>query len=214
MKRPRVTAGPFSFSDYSLGMRVIGLTGGIGCGKSLAAQYFAELGALVIDADQLARAAIERGSDGFDEVVALFGDSILKDGNIDRRALGELIFKDPTAKKKLENIIHPFVRREFEGAVASLKGDQVLVYEIPLLVETNSHERFDVVITVESEMENRIARLRGRGMHISEIEGRIAAQATREQRIEVADFLIENDGSEDELLRQVENIWDSLHDNK
>jgi len=194
-------------------MRVIALTGGIGCGKSHAAQYFAELGALVIDADQLARAAIERGSDGFDEVVALFGDSILKDGNIDRKALGELIFKDPTAKVKLENIVHPFVRREFEEAVASLKGDQVLVYEIPLLVETQAHERFDVVITVESEMENRIARLRGRGMHISEIQGRIAAQATREQRIEVADFLIENDGSEDELLRQVENIWDSLHDN-
>ena len=213
MKRPRVTAGPFSFSDYSLGMRVIGLTGGIGCGKSLAAQYFAELGALVIDADQLARAAIERGSDGFDEVITLFGDSILMDGNIDRRALGELIFKDPAAKKQLESIIHPFVRREFEEAVASLKGDQVLVYEIPLLVETGAHERFDVVITVESEMENRVARLRGRGMHISEIEGRIAAQATREQRIEVADFLIENDGSEDELLRQVENIWDSLHDN-
>ena len=194
-------------------MRVIGLTGGIGCGKSLAAQYFAELGALVIDADQLARAAIERGSDGFDEVVAMFGDGILKDGNIDRRALGDLIFKDATAKTQLENIIHPFVRREFEEAVASLKGDQVLVYEIPLLVETKAHERFDVVITVESEMENRIARLRGRGMHISEIEGRIAAQATREQRIEVADFLIENDGTEDELLRQVENIWDSLHDN-
>jgi dephospho-CoA kinase len=195
-------------------MRVIGLTGGIGCGKSLAAQYFAELGALVIDADQLARAAIERGSDGFDEVVAIFGDGILKDGNIDRRALGDLIFKDPTAKAQLENIIHPFVRREFEEAVASLKGDQVLVYEIPLLVETKAHEKFDVVITVESEMENRIARLRGRGMHISEIEGRVAAQATREQRIEVADFLIENDGTEDELLRQVENIWDSLHDNK
>jgi dephospho-CoA kinase len=194
-------------------MRVIGLTGGIGCGKSLAAQYFAELGALVIDADQLARAAIERGSDGFDEVVAIFGDSILKDGNIDRRALGELIFKDPKAKEQLENIVHPFVRREFEEAVASLKGDQVLVYEIPLLVETKAHERFDVVITVESKMENRIARLRGRGMHFSEIEGRIAAQATREQRIEVADFLIENDGTEDELLRQVENIWDSLHDN-
>jgi dephospho-CoA kinase len=194
-------------------MRVIGLTGGIGCGKSLAAQYFAELGALVIDADQLARAAIERGSDGFDEVVTIFGDGILKDGNIDRRALGDLIFKDPTAKAQLENIIHPFVRREFEEAVASLKGDQVLVYEIPLLVETGAHQRFDVVITVESEMENRVARLRARGMHISEIEGRIAAQATREQRIEVADFLIENDGTEDELLRQVENIWDSLHDN-
>ena len=194
-------------------MRVIGLTGGIGCGKSLAAQYFAELGALVIDADQLARAAIERGTNGFDEVVTIFGDGILKDGNIDRRALGDLIFKDPTAKAQLENIIHPFVRREFEEAVASLKGDQVLVYEIPLLVETGAHQRFDVVITVESEMENRVARLRARGMHISEIEGRIAAQATREQRIEVADFLIENDGTEDELLRQVENIWDSLHDN-
>jgi dephospho-CoA kinase len=195
-------------------MRVIALTGGIGCGKSLAAQYFAELGALVIDADQLARAAIERDSAGFDEVVTLFGDSLLKDGNIDRRALGEIIFKDPKAKVALENIIHPFVRKEFEEAVASLKGDQVLVYEIPLLVETNAHERFDLVITVESEMENRIARLRGRGMHISEIEGRIAAQATREQRIEIADFLIENDGTEDELLRQVENIWDSLHDSK
>jgi dephospho-CoA kinase len=193
-------------------MRVIALTGGIGCGKSLAAQYFAELGALVIDADQLARAAIERGSAGFDEVVTLFGDSILKDGNIDRRALGEIVFKDPKAKATLEGIIHPIVRREFEEAVASLKGDQILVYEIPLLYETNAHERFDLVITVESEMENRISRLRGRGMHISEIEGRIAAQATREQRMEIADFLIENDGSEDELLRQVENIWDSLHD--
>lgn len=194
-------------------MRVIALTGGIGCGKSLAAQYFAELGALVIDADQLARAAIERGSQGFDEVVALFGDSILSNGDIDRRALGELIFKNPESKIKLEGIIHPFVRREFEEAVASLKSDEVLVYEIPLLVETGAQDRFDIVITVESEIENRIARLRQRGMHISEIEGRIAAQATREQRVEAADFLIENDGSEDELLRQVENIWDSLHEN-
>ena len=195
-------------------MRVIGLTGGIGCGKSLAAQYFAELGALVIDADQLARAAIERGSVGFDEVVSFFGDSILNNGDIDRRALGELIFKDAEAKKKLESIVHPFVRREFEEAVASLKGDEVLVYEIPLLVETGAQDRFDVVVTVESTLENRITRLHERGMGISEIEGRIAAQATREQRIEVADFLIDNDGSEDELLRQVENIWDSLHDKK
>ncbi len=194
-------------------MRVIALTGGIGCGKSLAAQYFAELGALVIDADQLARASIERGSQGFDEVVSFFGDSILNNGDIDRRALGELIFKDAEAKRKLESIVHPFVRREFEEAVASLKSDEDLVYEIPLLVETGAQDRFDIVITVESDLENRIARLRQRGMHISEIEGRIAAQATREQRVEVADFLIENDGSEDELLRQVENIWDSLHEN-
>jgi dephospho-CoA kinase len=194
-------------------MRVIALTGGIGCGKSLAAQYFAELGALVIDADQLARAAIERGSQGFEEVISFFGDSILNNGDIDRRALGELIFKDPEAKKKLESIIHPFVRHQFEEAVASLKSDENLVYEIPLLVETGAQDRFDLVVTVESELENRIARLRQRGMHISEIEGRIASQATREQRVAVADYLIENDGTEDELLRQVENIWDSLHEN-
>jgi dephospho-CoA kinase len=167
----------------------------------------------VIDADQLARAAIERGSQGFDEVISFFGDSILNNGDIDRRALGELIFKDPEAKKKLESIIHPFVRHQFEEAVASLKSDENLVYEIPLLVETGAQDRFDIVVTVESELENRIARLRQRGMHISEIEGRIASQATREQRVAVADYLIENDGTEDELLRQVENIWDSLHEN-
>ena len=191
-------------------MRVIGLTGGIGSGKSLAAEFFADLGALVIDADQLARAAIERGSKGFDEVVTVFGDSILKNGDIDRRALGELVFKDPVLKVKLENIIHPWVRSEFEEAVASLKGDEVLVYEIPLMFETNAQDRFDVVITVEAAMENRISRLRAKGLHISEIESRIASQATREQRETIADFLIENDGSEDDLLRKVENIWDEL----
>ncbi|CAB4338392.1 MAG: dephospho-CoA kinase [Actinobacteria bacterium] len=193
-------------------MRVIGLTGGIGSGKSLAAEYFADLGALVIDADQLARAAIERGSTGFDEVVATFGDSILKNGDIDRRALGELIFKDPTLKIKLENIIHPWIRNQFEEAVASLKADEVLVYEIPLLFETKAQDRFDIVITVEASMENRIARLRAKGLRISEIESRIAAQATREQRESVADFLIENDASADELLRKVENIWEELAD--
>ena len=193
-------------------MRVIGLTGGIGSGKSLAAQYFADLGALVIDADQLARSAIERGSTGFDEVVTFFGDSILKNGDIDRRALGELVFKDPELKVKLENIIHPWVRNEFKEAVASLKDDEVLVYEIPLLFETNAQDRFDVVITVEAAMDNRISRLRAKGLHISEIESRIAAQATREQRESIADFLIENDGSEDDLLRKVENIWDELAD--
>ncbi len=193
-------------------MRVIGLTGGIGSGKSLAAEFFADLGALVIDADQLARSAIERGSKGFDEVVAVFGDSILINGDIDRRALGELVFKDAGLKAKLENIIHPWIRNEFEEAVASLKAGEVLVYEIPLLYETNAQDRFDVVITVEAAMENRISRLRAKGLHISEIESRIASQATREQRESIADFLIENDGSEDDLLRKVENIWDELAD--
>ena len=188
------------------------MTGGIGSGKSLASEYFADLGALVIDADQLARAAIERGSTGFDEVVTVFGDSILKNGDIDRRALGELIFKDQTLKVKLENIIHPWIRNQFEEAVASLKADEVLVYEIPLLFETKAQDRFDIVITVEATMENRITRLRAKGLHISEIESRIAAQATREQRESIADFLIENDAGADELLRKVENIWEELAD--
>ena len=194
-------------------MRVIGLTGGIGCGKSLVAQFFAELGALVVDADQLARAAIERGSAGFDEVIATFGDSILLNGEINRKVLGELVFKDSAARGKLEAIIHPLVRKEFKDAVASLKDNEVLVYEIPLIVETNAQNHFDMVITVESEYENRVERLRARGLHLSEIDLRIASQATRAQREEVADFVIENNGTHDELLRQVENIWDSIHDN-
>ncbi len=191
-------------------MLVIGLTGGIGSGKSLAAQYFAELGALVIDADQLARAAIERGTSGFDEVVSIFGDSILDNGDINRRALGELVFKDPSRKLELEAIIHPFIRSEFEAAVESLTGDQRLVYEIPLLYETNAADRFDLVITVESELDIRIQRLRAKGLHISEIQARIAAQASREDRTSIADFVIENNGTEDDLLRKVENIWDGL----
>jgi len=195
-------------------MHIIGLTGGIGCGKSLVAQYFAELGALVVDADQLARAAIERGSAGFDDVIATFGDSILLNGEIDRKVLGELVFKDEAARRKLEAIIHPFVRKKFEAAVASLKDNETLVYEIPLIVETNAQNQFDIIITVEADYDKRVERLRARGLHLSEIDLRIAAQATRAQREAVADFLIENNGTQDELLRQVENIWDSIHNNK
>ena len=191
-------------------MRVIALTGGIGCGKSLAAEFFADLGALVIDADQLARAAIERGSSGFDQVVAIFGDSILKDGEIDRRALGELVFKDATKKAALEAIIHPWVRSEFEAAVASLTGNQTLVYEIPLLFETGGADRFEIVITVEADLDKRIERLREKGLHLSEIEARMAAQASREDRSSIANYVLENNGSKDDLLRQVENIWEAL----
>ena len=191
-------------------MGVIGLTGGIGSGKSLAAEYFADLGARVIDADQLARTAIEPGSSGFDEVVAEFGDSLLKNGDIDRRALGELIFKDPQLKAKLEAIIHPRVRKEFEAAVASISEGQTLVYEIPLLFETGGATRFDTIITVEADMDIRIERLHKKGLQLSEISARIAAQATREQRGSIADFVIENNGSQDDLLRKVENIWERL----
>ena len=191
-------------------MLVVGLTGGIGSGKSLAAQFFAELGALVIDADQLARDAIERGSEGFDELIATFGDSILHNGLVDRRALGELVFRDAEAKKKLEAIIHPIVRKEFEEAVASLENEQILIYEIPLLFETKAMERFDYIVTVEADMHLRKERLLKKGLRNSEIESRIAAQASREERESIADQVFENNGSEDELLRSVENLWELL----
>ena len=188
---------------------VVGLTGGIGSGKSLAAQFFSQLGALVIDADQLARSAIERGSEGFDEVLLRFGDTVLKNGDIDRVALGQIVFENPEARKDLEGIIHPRIRAEFEEAVASLNPGQVMIYEIPLLVETNAADRFDFVITVESDSELRKQRLRARGMFHSDIEKRMASQATEEQRRAVADCVLTNDGSEDDLLRQVENVWES-----
>jgi dephospho-CoA kinase len=191
-------------------MLVVGLTGGIGSGKSLAAQFFAELGALVIDADQLARDAIERGSEGFDQLIATFGDSILHNGLVDRRALGELVFRDAEAKKKLEGIIHPIVRREFEEAVQSLEQDQILIYEIPLLFETKAMERFDYIVTVEADMQLRKERLLKKGLRNSEVESRIAAQASREERVSIADQVFENNGSEDELLRSVENLWELL----
>lgn len=188
---------------------VVGLTGGIGSGKSLAAQFFSQLGALVIDADQLARSAIERGSEGFDEVLLRFGDTVLKNGDIDRVALGQIVFENPQAKKDLEEIIHPRIRAEFEEAVASLNPGQIMVYEIPLLVETKAADRFDFVITVESDPEVRKQRLRARGMFHSDIEKRMASQATEKERRAVADCVLTNDGTEDDLLRQVENIWES-----
>jgi len=191
-------------------MRIIALTGGIGAGKSLVAQYFSELGARVVDADQLSRVAIERGSDGFDEVLLRFGESILRDGDIDRKALAEIVFADASARADLEAIIHPRVRELFNDVVADLAPDETLIYEIPLLVESNAATNFDLVITVEADIEIRKERLRKRGMFISEIERRIAAQASREERQAQADYIIINDGDEDALLRSVENLWEDL----
>ena len=191
-------------------MRIIALTGGIGAGKSLVAQYFSELGARVVDADQLSRVAIERGSEGFDEVLLRFGESILRDGDIDRKALAEIVFADASARADLEAIIHPRVRDLFSDVVTDLEPDETLVYEIPLLVESNTAANFDLVITVEADIEIRKERLRKRGMFISEIERRIAAQASREEREVLADHIITNDGDEDALLRSVENLWEDL----
>jgi dephospho-CoA kinase len=191
-------------------MSVVALTGGIGAGKSLAAQYFSELGARVVDADQLARLAIERGSEGFDEVLLRFGEAIMRDGDIDRKALAEIIFSDPKAKADLEGIIHPIVRQLFAEVVSDLASDEILVYEIPLLVETGAASNFDLLVTVEADLEIRKERLRKRGMFSSEIEKRIAQQASREAREAIADFVLINDGDEDALLRAVENLWEEL----
>ena len=192
-------------------MKVVALTGGIGAGKSLVANYLFTLGANVLDADQLARTAIERGSEGFDEVLAAFGDSILKDGDIDRRVLGEIVFSDTSKRKLLEGIIHPRVQQALTDARKSLSEDQILIYEIPLLVETDAAGKFDSIITVEAPLEQRIERLKSRGLFISEIENRIASQATPDERKAIANYVIENDGNEEELLRKVESLWEDLN---
>ena len=189
-------------------MTVVALTGGIGAGKSTVAQYFSELGAVVVDADHLARIAIERGSEGFDEVVAAFGQEVISNGDIDRKALAAVIFSDPESKRKLESIIHPRVQQLFAQAVAQSDRSVPLIYEIPLLVETNAAAKFDYVITVEADEELRISRLLARGMFISDIKARLANQAPSSARTEIADVVIRNDGDDDQLLRQVENLWE------
>lgn len=189
-------------------MSVIALTGGIGAGKSTVAQYFSELGAKVVDADQLARIAIERGSDGFDEVITVFGESIISNGDIDRKALAEIIFNDPQAKADLEAIVHPRVQMLFAQAVAESNLSTPIIYEIPLLVETDAASKFDFVITVEADEDLRTSRLLSRGMFISDIKARLANQAPPQARIDLADAVIRNNGDEDQLLRQVENLWE------
>jgi dephospho-CoA kinase len=191
-------------------MKIVALTGGIGAGKSLVAQYFAELGARVVDADQLARLAIGRGSSGFDEVVSRFGEKILFNGDINRKALAEIIFSDQSARRDLEAIIHPRVRQLFDEVVADLAKEEILIYEIPLLVETKANEKFTQIITVEADLEIRKVRLSKRGMLSSEIVSRISAQAGQEQREAPATYIIKNDSDEDALLRSVENIWEEL----
>jgi len=190
-------------------MLIVGLTGGIGAGKSTVANMLAQLGALTIDADQLARTAIEPGSSGFDEVVAEFSQKILTDGDIDRQKLGEIVFKDADKRKKLESIIHPRVQEALAQRIKSLSPGDVLVYEIPLLVETGAAEKFDYIITVESDIENRLDRLFERGMDEDEAERRIAAQASQAQREAVADRVIINDGDRADLFAECARIWES-----
>ena len=191
-------------------MLIVGLTGGIGAGKSLVAQYFAELGARVVDADQLARLAIERGSSGFDEVILRFGEKILRNGDIDRKALAEIVFTDQSAKIDLEAIIHPRVKALFLEVVSDLEIDEVLIYEIPLLAEYGAEEKFNFIITVEADIELRKERLQKRGMLLTDIERRVAAQASPTELTAIAHYVIRNEGDDDTLLRVVENLWEEL----
>lgn len=190
-------------------MLIVGLTGGIGAGKSTVANMFSQLGALVVDADKLSREAIEPGTSGFNEVVATFGEKILTDGDIDRQKLGKIVFKDAAERKKLEAIIHPRVQEALATKIKTLSPGDVLVYEIPLLVETGAAEKFDYIITVESDIENRLDRLFERGMDEDEAERRIAAQASQTQREAVADRVIINDGDRAELFAECARIWES-----
>jgi len=188
----------------------VALTGGIGSGKSAAGDFFEDLGAVVVDADQLARDVIERGTDGFDELVATFGDEILTNGILDRSKLGHIVFADPEARKTLEGIIHPRVAEAFEEIIEESPDDSVIIYQIPILVETKGEDRFDYIITVEATLENRIARLKNRGLKGYEIEARLKAQASDADRAAIADAVFKNDGDLDQLLRQVENIYEDI----
>jgi dephospho-CoA kinase len=189
-------------------MLSIALTGGIGSGKSAVGDILSELGAIVIDSDQLARDVIERGTSGFDEVLARFGDGILVDGEISRAKLAEVIFSNEEARKDLEGIIHPRVRDLSARVLQASPEDSVVVNEIPLLFETQGQNRFDLVITVEADDEIRTKRLLDRGLKAYQIEKRISAQASRSERESIADFVIENSGNLEELEKKVRKIWE------
>ena len=188
-------------------MLKVALTGGIGSGKSLVGEYLEELGAVVIDSDELARSVIERGSPGYEEVLAVFGDEILSEGEIDRKKLAARVFSDEPALKQLEAIIHPRVRETAEKLTRNLGADAIVVNQIPLLFETDGAKRFDYVITVECAEGIRVERLKERGMKEYEISTRMQAQASDEQRASIADFVLKNEGSIDQLQRAVQDLW-------
>jgi len=191
-------------------MLVVALTGGIGSGKSTVGQIFEDLGAVVTDSDQLARNVVERGTTGFDQIVAAFGDEVLKNGDLDRAALAEVIFKDPVKRTQLEQITHPLIRRAFAEIVESAQNDSIVINQIPLLVESKHEYKFDHVITVSATEEIRIQRLLMRGMNLTQIKQRIGAQSTDAQREAISDTVISNDKDHSELLVEVEKVWELL----
>ena len=191
-------------------MLVVALTGGIGSGKSTVGQMFQDLGAIVTDSDQLAREVVERGTTGFDQIIAAFGDEVLKNGDLDRAFLAELVFKDPAKREQLEQITHPMIRKAFAKIVESAKSDSIVINQIPLLVESKHDYKFDHVITVSASQEVRIERLINRGMSLTQINQRLQAQSSDIQREQIADSIIRNEGSQAELLSEVEKVWELL----
>ena len=187
----------------------VGLTGGIGSGKSTVAGRLAERGAVVIDADRLAREVVEPGTEGLAAVVADFGDDMLaQDGELDRGSVAERVFGDPTARDRLNDIVHPRVTARSAELVAAASADAVVVQDIPLLVEGEMAAGFPLVVVVHADVALRVRRLvEQRGMPEADARARIAAQATDEQRHAVADVWLDNSGARDSTLAAVDRLW-------
>ena len=193
-------------------MLLVGLTGGIGSGKSTVAALLAERGAVVFDADDLARDAVAEGTPGERAVLERFPAVADRDGRIDRPALARIVFADPAARGALEAIVHPEVRRLLAEACAPLaETDAVVVFAAPLLVETGSAAGFEVLVVVTAPEDVRVARLStGRGMATAEARARIAAQASEAERLAAADLVVDNAGSEADLVGRVDDLWADL----
>jgi dephospho-CoA kinase len=192
----------------------VGLTGGIGAGKSTVARLLAERGAVVIDADQLARDAVQPGTDGLAAIAAAFGPSVLSaDGSLDRAALATVVFADPEALARLNAIVHPRVGALTQSRLDELPPDTIAVNDIPLLVEVSAAGRYDLVVVVEADQEVRVQRLvANRGMTTQDALARIAAQAAPADREAVADVVIDNTGSYEDLVGDVDELWSLIRD--
>ncbi|HEX4094142.1 MAG TPA: dephospho-CoA kinase [Trebonia sp.] len=197
-------------------MLKVGLTGGIGSGKSTVSARLASLGAVILDADKAARAVVEPGTPGLAEITAAFGPGVLAaDGALDRARLAEIVFADQAALATLNGITHPlihaYIRAAEEAAIESGGDGVVLVHDVALLAEWGRAKEFDLVIVVDVPVETQLERLVGeRGMAADQATARIAAQASREQRLAVADIVIDNSGSRAELERRVDEVWGEL----
>ncbi|MFE5538050.1 dephospho-CoA kinase [Streptomyces sp. NPDC056492] len=193
-------------------MLKVGLTGGIGAGKSEVSRLLAGYGAVVVDADRIAREVVEPGTPGLAAVVAAFGESVLTaDGRLDRPKLGSIVFADPAKLQTLNAIVHPLVGARSAELEAAAGAGAIVVHDVPLLAENGLAPLYDLVVVVDAAPETRLARLTGlRGMAEEEARARMAAQATREQRLAVATLVIDNDGPLESLEPQVRKVWAEL----